>query len=371
MQKPRGNSSGGVSDNTIHRLDPLPGAPARGVHEKADILVDAWCPILGQIAPNAASQDEVAGWIEEVTHPTSEEEGIVTEITTAEIEAAVAACKDGKAYGPDRLCNSWYRTYADQLVPIPKIMFNKWYAVGVFPDSFLEADIFCLNKSGNLHNPSNYRPIALLNTGYKICSYFAPRRTIHEIFEAAQQTAIEDRAQNGALVVLLDFMKAYDSLSRNFLLTALRRHGVEVTSGIRQGWPLAPLMFILALEALYQELDRHPELHGVVLHSGGGEVEIKVAGYADDTAVYLASTEEVATLLHVTTTFGAASGLLLNHKKSMVIALRPDGPAGDSCLPLPLQFQEPEHHGRYLGIYVGSKQDPEKTWIMAERQLTT
>ncbi|KAJ8575389.1 hypothetical protein ON010_g3826 [Phytophthora cinnamomi] len=88
------------SDNTIHRLDPLPGAPARGVHGKANILADAWCPILQQTAPNAASQDDVAGWIEEVTHPTSEQEAIVTEITTAEIEAAFAACKMGRHLAP-------------------------------------------------------------------------------------------------------------------------------------------------------------------------------------------------------------------------------------------------------------------------------
>lgn len=32
-------------DNTIHRLNAAAGGPYRGVHDKADILVDAWSPI--------------------------------------------------------------------------------------------------------------------------------------------------------------------------------------------------------------------------------------------------------------------------------------------------------------------------------------
>ncbi|EGZ06543.1 hypothetical protein PHYSODRAFT_405964, partial [Phytophthora sojae] len=104
-------------------------------------------------------------------------------ISTAEIEAAIAACKEGKASVPDLVVCSWYRSYADQLVPILSVMLNKWYAAGVFPESFLEADIFCLKKSGDLHNPLNYRPIALLNTDYKIFSRILATRRVRETLD--------------------------------------------------------------------------------------------------------------------------------------------------------------------------------------------
>ncbi|KAG3218584.1 hypothetical protein PC129_g10617 [Phytophthora cactorum] len=80
---------------------------------------------------------------------------------------------------------------------------------GVFPDSFLEADIFCLKKAGDASNPLNYRPLALLNSDYKVFTRilatrvsrtlpgiihpnqngFVPGRTIHatiDLFDVAQ-----------------------------------------------------------------------------------------------------------------------------------------------------------------------------------------
>ena len=101
-----------------------------------------------------------------------------------------------------------------------------------------------------------------------------------DYFEAARVATTHSGAHRDALVLLLDFAKAYNSLDRRYLYAALRRYGfppnfvnsiellqcgttvrfmangekseeVYVTRGIRQGCPLAPLIFILALEPLY------------------------------------------------------------------------------------------------------------------------
>ncbi|EGZ08492.1 hypothetical protein PHYSODRAFT_417960, partial [Phytophthora sojae] len=94
----------------------------------------------------------------------------------SEIKAAITSCKAGKAAGPDRLGNGWYREFASHLVPIFAVVLNKWYTEGVFPASFVEADIFCLKKGGDQHNALNYRPLALLNTDYKIFTRILPTR---------------------------------------------------------------------------------------------------------------------------------------------------------------------------------------------------
>ncbi|EGZ13920.1 hypothetical protein PHYSODRAFT_510725, partial [Phytophthora sojae] len=86
----------------------------------------------------------------------------------SEVSAAIDACHARKACGPDTLGNDWYRDFKALLAPILTILLNLWYRAGVFPPSFLETDIFCLKKKGDQSNPLNYRPLALLNSDYKI-----------------------------------------------------------------------------------------------------------------------------------------------------------------------------------------------------------
>ena len=90
-------------------------------------------------------------------------------------------------------------------------------------------------------------------------------------------------------IVLLDFRKAYDTVGRAFMYAALRQFGYDqrfiplsrrihsgttarivvngdnssplpVRSGIRQGCPLAPLLFLLVVEVLGLALQQDPIL---------------------------------------------------------------------------------------------------------------
>ncbi|EGZ15295.1 hypothetical protein PHYSODRAFT_333564 [Phytophthora sojae] len=99
--------------------------------------------------------------------------------------------------------------FKELLIPILTQLVNIWYKAGVFPPTFLQADIFCLKKSGDLSNPLNYRPFALLNSDYKIITRIL-----------ATRMANLDDEQREALALLLDFQKAYDSLGRRYLIRA-------------------------------------------------------------------------------------------------------------------------------------------------------
>jgi hypothetical protein len=108
-----------------------------------------------------------------------------------------------------------------------------------------------------------------------------------------QQTA-DPQAEDthlGALV-LVDFRKAYDSIDREFVWHVLREFDYPdgfiqllqrlhkgtsasflvngelsqrfpIVTGIRQGCPLAPLLFLIAAEALKHAIDQDPRISGI------------------------------------------------------------------------------------------------------------
>ncbi|OWZ05784.1 Reverse transcriptase precursor [Phytophthora megakarya] len=84
------------------------------------------------------------------------------------VTAAIKRCKGDKACGPDDLGNEWYLDHFDSVAPILTLVFNNSFNTGVIPRSFDEAFIFSSSKGGDTSQPLNYRPIALLNTDYKI-----------------------------------------------------------------------------------------------------------------------------------------------------------------------------------------------------------
>ncbi|KAE8954158.1 hypothetical protein PR001_g32606, partial [Phytophthora rubi] len=249
------------SDNEIHRLDSAIGHSARGVHDKADTLADAWTPIFQQPASTREERAAVLPWLGNHGQYTDLLADMTEPFTSAEVAAAVGASKPGKACGPDRLGNDWYRDFGDQLIPILTKLYNCWFTHGTFPDTFLEADIFCLRKGGDSSNPLNFRPLALLDTDYKILTRmmatraslklstiihpnqngFVPFRTIHstiDLYTAAQAAAQADPTMAKALALLLDFCKAYDSVDREFLYDVLR-------------WLGCPADYVTALQALH------------------------------------------------------------------------------------------------------------------------
>ncbi|KAI9982763.1 hypothetical protein PInf_008761 [Phytophthora infestans] len=119
-------------DNTIRRLDPVEGAPDRDVHDKHNIFGDAWTPILQQPATPCHAVTEVTEWMDAPASTSPEQLAVAGTITELEVTAAIQACKVGKATGPDRLGNDWYRAFAAEIMPVFTILLDKWYEGGVF-----------------------------------------------------------------------------------------------------------------------------------------------------------------------------------------------------------------------------------------------
>ena len=85
----------------------------------------------------------------------------------------------------------------------------------------------------------------------------------------------------------------------------------------RQGDPLSPYLFILALDPLIRKIERDNSLHGIRLVGGTTKVE----AYADDMTCMLRDEAEVQKALEIVTEFGGFSGLEINKEKSEILTM--------------------------------------------------
>ncbi len=213
----------------------------------------------------------------------------------------------------------------------------------------------------------NWRPITLLNCDYKIFSLiFAKRlkRGLNEIIGETQTGFMTNRhissnirlvldlldysdyIESEALVVFLDFYKAFDTVEHNFLYNALQIFGfgqnfvstVEmfykninssvllyphttqrfpVMRSVRQGCPISPFLFLIVVELLSLNILHDPVLKGLSMFGK----EIRITQLADDTALFLRDKHQIEHAVSLVDSFSAASGLKLNKSKCEIFCL--------------------------------------------------
>ena len=76
-----------------------------------------------------------------------------------------------KAPGPDNIPNQVLKTFADQIASALCSIYQKSLDTGTLPADWLEANISCVFKKGDSHQPENYRPISLTSVPCKILEH--------------------------------------------------------------------------------------------------------------------------------------------------------------------------------------------------------
>ncbi|KAF1333309.1 reverse transcriptase, partial [Globisporangium splendens] len=341
-------------DNTIFTLGGTATYGPMRSRELADDMGEGWKSIMQQAPTLQTDIDQILD--PGTAIPPSDRLGFLLKpINSSEIKQAVKKCKRGKAHGPDELGNDWYRDHCDEITGLFERLFNLWIPECVLPNYELAS------------NPDYDRCVIGCTTA-----------------------ATSDPAMSRAIALLLDFAKAYDSLDRSFLAQALQHLGFplkfvhlvkvlhsqttykfivngflsrkyNVTSGIRQGCPLAPLLFILALEVLYRKIEASDEIHGVELQAAGCATEVRLGGYADDTTIYLSDPKDINAVFAILDKYGAASGLRVNRHKSAVLPLNKEYSSTEESVS-DIHVLQREEHCRYLGIQVGQTPSNASNW---------
>jgi hypothetical protein len=295
-------------------------------------------------------------------------------IQREELRAIWKMLKRGKSPGEDGLTGGFFRAYREELEPMVWDLFKEINATGVLPHSFKRGVLAMLPKAGDSPDPRNYRPIALLTVVSKIFTkIFAQRlknilprlvpehqygfvqgRRVNDavavVKEALRQSAKKDAGpvDTTAMVVLLDFAKAYDTVDHRFLVAVLRKMGfggrfcalmqelhrdlkvclklngrlstwIHNWFGIRQGDPLAPLLFILIMSILLEVIEGNSRLKGQQLQLGTSIKEVKGVAFVDDLTLLVRYAKDLGLFLGVLDDFAQVSGLEIQPAKCVVI----------------------------------------------------
>ena len=111
----------------------------------------------------------------------------------------------------------------------------------------------------------------------------------------------------------LNFVKAmYDKPTAN-ILNCEKLKAFPLRSETRQGCPLSPLLFNIALEVLATAIREEKEIKGIQIGK-----EVKLSLFADDTTLYIENPKDsIRKLLELISEFSKVAGYKINTQKSL------------------------------------------------------
>lgn len=255
-----------------------------------------------------------------------------------------------------------------------------------------EAMIIALLKPHkNPEQCESYRPLSLLNTDTKILAKLLSKRLQPLMtflvlpdqtgFITGRLTAHNTRTlfalshyltpHTKAAAVLLDAAKAFDSIEWPYLHTILQRiwlppmflqwirvlytaptaplkvnkyvsDTIKIARGTRQGCPLSPLLFALALEPLASRIRQGHHYSALQFP----QRPLYISLYADDVVLYVRDPEtHLSPLLREFIKFGRFAGLQINWSKSSIIPLTDTTTPHTTDFPLEWQTDPVKHLG--------------------------
>ena len=198
-------------------------------------------------------------------------------------------------------------------------------------------------------------------------------RTIDDVIEYARYKDIP------GILVAINFEKAFDSLNLNFLLRVLHafnfgpsfipwirvlyykasscvmNNGLTtgpfaLSRGVRQGDPLSPYLFIIALETLAIQI-RDDSIKGIKIR----DEPVKLSLFADDMTCFIKGSSSYTNLFVTLKTFGKCSALKIN-KKTEALALANSSSLWEGYSDMPNLCNPFKNSGVYFGYDAKKKE---------------
>ena len=287
-----------------------------------------------------------------------------------ELAEARKQIKEGKAYGDDGIAPEILkRVDMDDLI----LEFcNSALVDGKIPDQWRQLNIVPVPKKGNLTKVDNYRGIALTSIVSKTLNRMILNRikpAIEKILRINQNGFREGRSTTShilclrrilegardknltALLLFIDFKKAFDSIHRGILMKILLAYGIPepivrlidamykdtmarvitedglteaflILAGVMQGDTLAPYLFVIVIDYVMTTALRGKDLGFTVNPRRSRRypaVKVTDVDFADDLALTTDTAEQAQNLLLSLELAANSVGLHLNESKTKYI----------------------------------------------------
>ncbi|KAF3987823.1 hypothetical protein FT662_03784, partial [Candidozyma haemuli var. vulneris] len=326
--------------------------------------------------------------------------------TQDELLQALRKMEKSSAPGPDGIQNSVLEHFWEDVGPILTREANNMMRTGKLPQSFKKVLITLIPKRDQNQSTeiANLRPISLTNTTLKVVSsaacnrlqkvldkligpyqrgFIKGRHINHNTMEfftmvqLIQDNREKTKASYYQAILMADFTKAFDRISHQYIQAVLEKMHIgtkmcrllmsllkgqfaqirmnncggphfPLDCGTRQGNPLSPLLFNIALEPLLLHLKL---LEGIELSYGDIKLgRMQYHAFADDVNIYLANLRDYAHAAKCIKRFERASNSKVSASKSKLIGFRRDYPEQEQdILPYPQSYIKREEL-KYLGI---------------------
>ncbi|KAG7579890.1 Endonuclease/exonuclease/phosphatase superfamily [Arabidopsis thaliana x Arabidopsis arenosa] len=320
--------------------------------------------------------------------------------TVEEIKSAFISLPKNKTSGPDGYSVEFFISCWSVVGPEVTAAVLEFFSSGKLLKQWNATTLVLIPKIQNASKVSDFRPISCLNTLYKVISKLLAGRLkeiLPEVISHSQSAFLPGRllSENVLLaselvqgynrkniqpsaMLKVDLRKAFDSIRWDFVLATLRAvnfpenfigwikecictpsFSISINGksdgffrskrGLRQGDPLSPYLFVLAMEVFSKLLHSRFASGYIAFHPKSSELNISHLMFADDVMVFFdGSSSSLHGIYETLDDFAGWSGLHLNRDKTVLFhgGLSPN----DSRLISAYGFPTGTFPVRYLGL---------------------